>query len=264
MTRMKGTNMLPAERLKAVLADIISRGSGSISELSEKYNVSEMTIRRDLTTLEEQGYIQRTHGGAVNVGTSPIEPLHEMKKGKNVPQKESIARLAAERFIQDGDVIIVEGGTTIAAMLPHLSRFHSLTIVTNSLYTVNTLKQHATDHTIIMSGGMLRGVSFTLVGPLAERTFQDFNANKVFLSAVGWTAEVGYSDPGMLDSQVKKAMIQAAAQIIMLLDSSKFGVTSLTTFLGPFEANVLITDKGAPAESLSQIQDHGTLVLCAD
>lgn len=255
--------MLPAERLRAILADILSKGSGTITELSEKYGVSEMTIRRDLKTLEEQGYIQRTHGGAINAGTSPIEPHHELKMRRHGSQKEAIARFAAKHFVQESDIIILEGGTTIEAMLPHLAQFETLTIMTNSLFTLNGLKNNACNHTIISSGGMLRSVSFTFVGPLAEQTFQAFNAKKVFLSATGWTREVGFSDPGMLDTQVKKAMIQAAEQTIILLDSSKFGVTSLTTFLGPFSADVLITDPGAPSEILRELEERGVQVCVA-
>jgi DeoR/GlpR family transcriptional regulator of sugar metabolism len=179
-------------------------------------------------------------------------------------QKEAIARFAVEHFIHESDIIILEGGTTIEAMFPHLAKFNTLTIMTNSLYTLNGLKNNACNHTIISSGGMLRSVSFTLVGPLAEKTFQQFNAQKVFLSATGWTPEFGFSDPGMLDTQVKIAMIQGAEQTIILLDSSKFGVTSLTTFLGAFEADILITDAGAPAEALRQLDEQGVQVLIAD
>lgn len=256
--------MLPAARLKAILADILAKGSGTIPELSEKYGVSEMTIRRDLKTLEEQGFIVRTHGGAVNAGTSPIEPLHELKMEHYGPQKEAIALYAVDHFIQESDIIILEGGTTIEAMLPHLTKFESLTIMTNSLFTLNGLKGNAGGHTIISSGGMLRNVSFTFVGPFAEKTFQEFNAKTVFLSATGWTRDVGFSDPGMLDTQVKKAMIRAAQQTVVLLDSSKFGVTSLTTFLSPFDADVLITDAGAPPESLHEISEQGTTVCVVD
>ncbi len=256
--------MLPAARLNAILADILAKGAGTIPELSEKYGVSEMTIRRDLKSLEEQGFIRRTHGGAVNAGTSPIEPYHELKMEHSGPQKEAIARYAVEHFIQDSDIIILEGGTTIEAMLPYLTRFEALTIMTNSLFTLNGLKTNAGSHTIISSGGMLRSVSFTFVGPFAEKTFQEFNAKSVFLSATGWTREVGFSDPGMLDTQVKKAMIQSAQQTIVLLDSSKFGVTSLTTFLNPFDADVLITDSGAPREGLREISERGTTVCIVD
>jgi DeoR/GlpR family transcriptional regulator of sugar metabolism len=256
--------MLPAERLKSILADIVSKGSGTIPELSEKYGVSDMTIRRDLKTLEEQGHILRTYGGAIYTGTSPIEPLHDTKLSLHGAEKQAIAKFAVEHFIHESDIIILEGGTTIEAMFPHVARFNTLTIMTNSLYTLRGLKGNACNHTIISSGGMLRSVSFTFVGPLAEKTFQQFNAKTVFLSATGWTPEFGFSDPGMLDTQVKKAIIEAAEKTIMLVDSSKFGVTSLTTFLGAYDADVLITDPGAPSEALRQLEMEGVQVFIAD
>jgi DeoR/GlpR family transcriptional regulator of sugar metabolism len=252
--------MLPAQRLKAILSDIVSKGSGTIPELSERYRVSEMTIRRDLKILEEQGYVHRTYGGALVAETSRVEPQREAKGRQHGPEKEAIARFAVEHFVHEGDIIILEGGTTIEAMLPHLARFNVLTVLTNSLFTLNGLRQNCSNHTIISSGGMLRNVSFTFVGPLAERTFQQVNAKMVFLSATGWTREVGFSDPGMLDTQVKKAMVQSAEKVIILLDSSKFGVISLTTFLDPFAAHVLITDSRAPRSVLHQLEEQGVEV----
>lgn len=248
--------MLPAQRLQKILDDLATHGSSTIAELSARYSVSEMTIRRDLKTLEDQGYIDRTHGGAIYRRVTQIEPHYASKQQLNRAQKVKLARYAATELVSDHDIIILEGGTTVTAMAPFLSAHRNLTIMTNGLYTTNELCHLLATNTIITSGGILRDVSYTFVGPSVENLFREFHAQKVFLSATGWTAETGYTDPSILEIQVKKAMIMAADQVIMLLDSSKFGVKSLTTLLGAFDADMVITDEGVPPEVEEQMRNN--------
>lgn len=250
--------MLPAQRRQQILEDIETQGVGTIAEFSKKYGVSEMTIRRDLKILEEQGHVERTHGGAVRRRASVIEPRYAAKQVLHKSLKERIARYAAEKLVGDDDIIILEGGTTVTTMARYLTAKQNLTIVTHGLYTTNELQPLLPRATIICTGGILRDVSFTFVGPVTERFFHEFHANKVFLSATGLTFEAGFTDPSMLETQVKKAMISSADQIIMLLDSSKFGVKSLTTVLPADGADLLVTDEGAPESMVRALRDLGT------
>lgn len=249
--------MLSAQRRRSILEDLEHNGTRTIRELSEKYSVSEMTIRRDLQLLEGEGHIQRTHGGALRAGSSGVEPRYTAKQRQHAAQKGRIARYAAEQLVADGDVIVLEGGTTVTAMARYLTGKQYLTAVTNGLYTANELRHLLPNATVICTGGILRDVSFTFVGPLPERFFSEFYANKLFLSATGLTLEAGFTDPNMLETQARKAMISSARQVIMLLDSSKFGVQSLTTVLPATGPHILVTDDGAPPEMVHALQRGG-------
>lgn len=252
--------MLPAQRQQQILEDIKKNGVGSITELSQKYGVSEMTIRRDLMVLEEEGHIKRTHGGALSLNSSVVEPRYAAKQKLHASSKESLARYAAEALVEDGDIIILEGGTTVTAMAQYLTNVQNLTVVTNGLYTTNALQPLVPQSTVICTGGILREVSATFVGPVAEQFFREFHANKLFLSATGLTLDAGFTDPSMLETQIKKAMIASADQVIMLLDSNKFGVKSLTTVLQAGQVNILVTDAGAPRDVLQALKTRGVEV----
>jgi DeoR/GlpR family transcriptional regulator of sugar metabolism len=252
--------MLPAQRQQQILEEIRKNGVGSIAELSQLYAVSEMTIRRDLMILEEEGHIKRTHGGALLLNTPTVEPRYAAKQKLHASHKESLARYAAHKLVADGDVIILEGGTTVTAMAPYLANVQNLTVVTNGLYTTHELMPLLPQVTVICTGGILREVSATFVGPVAEQFFREFHANKLFLSATGLTLDAGFTDPSMLETQIKKAMIVSAEQVIMLLDSNKFGVKSFTTVLQAGEPDLLVTDPGAPEDVLALLRVKGVEV----
>jgi DeoR/GlpR family transcriptional regulator of sugar metabolism len=235
--------MLPIQRLQFILEDIKSHGITNVGDLSQKYNVSEMTIRRDLKQLEDQGLITRTHGGAVPNSRALDEPRFVQKQGVHEAEKRQIARYAVEHFVAEHDIISMEGGTTVAGMVMFMQHTRNITVMTNGLHTLFELQRIAAGNTIISTGGILREVSNTLVGPVAERHFDEFNAAKVFLSATGWTAANGFTDPNMLETQVKQAMIKSAGKVIMLMDSSKFGIVSLKSFLDAYAVDALITNR---------------------
>ncbi len=238
--------MIPAQRRQDILKVITSQGSGAISELSERYGVSEMTIRRDLQALEKEGHLMYTRGGAMITPNDKLrtEPRYEAKKNQSTAQKAEIARYAAQ-LVTDNDIIILESGTTVTAMVQHLVEKENLTIVTNGLYTINELKLLVPHSTLICTGGILREVSFTFVGPVAEGFFHDLFARKLFLSGIGFTLDTGLTDPQMID------------QVIVLVDSSKFGVKSFTTVIGAYDIDILITDDGAPTQFVEDLRDHG-------
>ncbi len=246
--------MLPAQRIQQILQHITEHGVGTVSDLSQKYQVSEMTVRRDLKLLEEQGYVKRTHGGAII--SSQIEPRYVVKQQVQTDAKNAIARYAAQNFIADGDIILMEGGTTVTMMAQYLADYRHLTIVTNGLFTLQELRGLLKHHTVISTGGLLRDVSFTFVGPTTEAFFAQFHANKVFLSATGWDAKVGFTDPNIFETTVKRAMLKVAEQRILLVDASKFGVISLSSFLEPYDIHALITDPDTSPDVVAHFQTH--------
>ncbi|MFO7171291.1 MAG: DeoR/GlpR family DNA-binding transcription regulator [Chloroflexota bacterium] len=248
--------MLSAQRRRSILEDIES-GIGSIALLSKKYNVSEMTIRRDLKVLEQEGRVQRTHGGAVVVQPAGVEPRYAAKQKVNAALKARIARYAAEELVQNGDIILLEGGTTVTAMARYLRGKQNLTVVTNGLYTTNELRHLLPYATIICTGGILRDVSFTFVGPSTEEFFRAFHGHKLFISATGLTLDAGFTDPNLLETQVRRAMIGAVDQVIALVDSSKFGVKSLTGVVPADGVSILVTDSGAPPDMVAELRARG-------
>jgi len=260
---------LPSQRRRQILEEIRRAGAGSVSSLSNRFDVSETTIRRDLRILEEEGQIERTHGGAVTQANKPDAAAiiaREKRKNLHALQKSQIARYIAHEFIRDGDNIAVEGGTTISALVPLLSERSDLTVVTNGLAITNDLHtafRHHNDATILCCGGILRGVSSTFVGPVAEQFFRSFHVSKLFLSATGLTLDTGVSDPSMLETQVKRAMIAAAGTVIVAMDSSKFGVKSLLTVLHVDEIDILVTDDGIAEPFKHALLERGVDVRVA-
>jgi len=236
--------LLPIQRKAALIEYLSKHGGGTVKELSQLLQVSEMTVRRDLKQLEAQGMIIPSHGGVVFVQSLMKEPALNEKAAKNKDIKDRIAAYAVEHFVSEGDVIMLEGGTTIAGMAPYLRKFRQLTILTNGLDTLNRLRDLSGENTVLCCGGTLRGISGTFVGPVAQSFFKQFHANTVFLSALGFAPETGFTDPNIMDTEIKKAMIHSSQRTIMLIDSTKFGVKSLTTFVTIQDVDVVVTDSG--------------------
>ncbi len=255
--------MLPLQRRQLIIEHLARRGSASVAELSALCDVSQMTIRRDLESLEEEQLLERTHGGAVYIGSAAGEPPFSAKKSAHEDLKDRIAAYAAHHFVRDGQVIILEGGTTVACLVPHLARFSELTVVTNGLRTVAALQSLGNTHTIICTGGILRTVSSTFVGPMTEQFYRQLHAHVAFFSATGLTPEGAFTDPNLLESQVKMEMRAAAGKTVMLLDSTKFGQRSFTKTFRLDEIDVLVTDDRAPRSVLGELAERGVDVRIA-
>jgi DeoR/GlpR family transcriptional regulator of sugar metabolism len=255
----------PDQRRQRIVKDIGTLDDNIIPRLSQKYGVSEMTIRRDLKALEAIGLIKRTYGGAVRWPFAAADPTllaREKRQTLAAAQKAQIARYAAENLVASGDIIILEGGTTATAMTPYLADKNDLTVVTNGTATAEELRRHLPlSATILVTGGLLRPESSTCVGPVTERFFREFHARRLFLSATGLTLREGVTDPKLLEIQVKRAMIAAAEEVVMLMDSTKFGVRSLTKVIDFGEIGRLITDDGAPEPMVEDLLAQGIDVV---
>ena len=258
----------PLERRQKIVKDIDTfEDNHIVLRLSQKYGVSEMTIRRYLKVLEDSGLIKRTYGGAVRWPTVQVEPPL-LARDKRLPlatdQKTRIARFAAQNLVQSRDIIIIEGGTTATAMVPYVADWDDLTVVTNGLATAEELRRQLPwSATLLCPGGILRPDSCTFVGHIAERFFREFHAHRLFLSATGLTLREGITDPNILEIQVKRAMIQSAHEVVLLLDSSKFGVRSLMKVIDWSEVHLLVTDDAAPADMLDALRAQGVEVVIA-
>ena len=257
--------MIAEKRRQLITQRIQEQGSVATEELAADFAVSYMTIWRDLTTLENGGMLRRVRGGAVRVENNGAgtEPFFTEKRALHSVQKEAIARYAAQTFVSHDDIVILEAGTTVSAMVKYLDR-RNLTLITNGLATLTEAAPSVPDLTLIGCGGILRDVSYTFVGPQAVQFFQTVRAGTLFLGATGLTFPEGITDPSPLEIQVKQAMAASASRIVLLIDSSKFGVRSLSPILPLQQISVLITDSAAPQSELDQVRKLGIEVPVVD
>lgn len=236
----------------------------NIKDLQERLQVSMMTVWRDLDFLEKKGVIQRVRGGIMKKGIlTDDEPFFESKRRVYNEQKGAIAEYAATHFVQDNEIIILEGGTTVANMVPFLKRA-GLTLMTNGLNVLAQASRLLPEINVICCGGMLRNKSLTFVGPQAESFFNGFHAHKFFLCASGLDLSSGITDHNLLEIQVKRAMHRSSDKTILLLDSSKFNVRSLSQIIPLDEIDALITDRHAPKDILDAISAQGIEVYIVD
>ncbi|MBE2238174.1 MAG: DeoR/GlpR transcriptional regulator [Caldilineaceae bacterium] len=250
---------LPAElRRDQIAAYVHEHATATADELGDRFGVSLMTVWRDLTTLEDAGRVRRVRGGAARLERrADAEPLYDSKRVLNSLAKERIARYTVEHFAKDGDILFMEAGTTVAAMVKYLSVYQHLTVIGNGLGTMNELARLSPNVSVYCCGGMLRPVAFTFVGPQAEQYFHDINASTCFLGATGLTLTEGITDVSLLEIQVKRAMAASADQVIFLMDSSKFGVRSLARIVPLNEVDVLVTDTDAPPPFVDALRNLG-------
>ena len=188
--------MLPEARRRAILSHLSQIGSGTILDLSARYHVSTMTIRRDLRILQRGGYITMTHGGAVYDGDAfQQNTTHHIERATiRAAEKRAIGRYVAAHFVDDGDVLFLDSGTTVRAIIPFLREKANLTAATNSMRTIEALFRYLPASDILGTGGLLSSGAQSFVGPAAERFFADFFARKAFISGIGFSIQTGLAD----------------------------------------------------------------------
>jgi DeoR family transcriptional regulator, aga operon transcriptional repressor len=259
MGRIDGTNMLIDERRQHILGLIQRDGRVLISELSDALGISRITIRKDLDYLESKGLVRRSHGGALPAqGSAMLDPsLHE-KEQKQSQEKLRIARAAAA-LVAEGMCIILDSGTTTTAIARELRRFNRLTVVTNAVNIATEMS--GTGFEIILTGGMLRENSSSLVGPLAEDALREIHADILFLGVDGFNVKTGVMTPNLLESRVNRAMIQAAARVIAVCDSTKFARRSLALIAPVSAIHSVITDNDLADEDSDALATAGVEVI---
>lgn len=256
--------MLVATRRLRIAQIIAEKGQVKVSELAERFHVSDETIRRDLAELEQQGILQRDYGGAVlkqnNGDAAQLPPLEE-RQTVHHPEKEQIGRLAAS-LVSPGQVVILDAGSTTLQVARHLRSVPHLTVITNDLTIADELRSAEGVRTMV-TGGYLKPRSRSLIGPEAVATVRRYNADIVFLGATGVTLEQGITTTDIFEAEIKSAMLHAARRRVVVADHSKLGRTHLATFASPQSVNALVTDWQAPAPLLQGLQNLGVQVLVA-
>jgi DeoR family transcriptional regulator of aga operon/DeoR family fructose operon transcriptional repressor len=233
-------------RRRRILQLLETEGDVKVEELAGSFEVSQVTVRKDLAELEEQGMLQRTYGGAIFLHRSRFNASFFQKLQMHGSSKDLIAR-AAMAYIHDGDTIIIDAGSTTLALAQVLpSQFRSLYVITSSVPAALELSRAG--YEILLVGGQVRNHSLPLIGPTAIKTLETFHADRAFLGSSGITLTHGHSTPNPLDAEVKQAMMRSADESYVLADSTKFGHACLATFASLSEIHLTITDFGMPAE----------------
>ena len=235
--------MLAVQRRELIKQQIERKGEVLVAELSKILNVSESTIRRDLDVLESQQVVTKTYGGAVIHERYAFieEPLFSEREYENHEQKEQIAKSAAE-LVEDGDVIILDNGTTTSLMAKYLQGKKDVTVITNSVNIAYRLLSDPSIEIIIL-GGQVRKRTGAVVGNGALLALQSMWANKLFLSCSGVSLEGGVAVSNVNTMELRKQMIQSAQSTILLADHSKIGKRFVAKICSLQEITTLITDQ---------------------
>ena len=252
-----------AEERKHLIVDLINREvKTTVAELCEKFSVSPATIRNDLRELEFAGLLKRTHGGAISNKKASFELNYYQKEVENIEHKIAIGRAAA-KYVQDGDIIAVDTGTTMFEFAKVIAYDKAIKVVTNDLQIALYLEKYSEISTIL-TGGMVRRNFHSTVGPIALDSIKGLNVDRSFMAANGVHVTRGITTPNIEQAQVKQALVAAADEVILLVDSSKLGKASFVKFADFSNVDLIITDSDVSAEILSDLKKNGINIEVAE
>jgi DeoR family transcriptional regulator, fructose operon transcriptional repressor len=253
-----------AEERQHALAQLVGqRGRMSVTAAAEQFGVTTETVRRDLAVLERAGLLRRVHGGAVPVGAlSLMEPGLGERHGTRAEQKRKIAAAALDLLPEADGSVVLDGGSTTAALADLLPAERRLLVATNSVPIAVRLSS-VPGITLHVLGGRVRGVTQTAVGESTVRALENLRLDVAFLGANGITARHGFSTPDETEAATKQAMARAASRTVVLADSSKLGREHLVRFAAVDDVDVLVTDSEADPGAVAALTSAGIDVVVA-
>jgi DeoR family transcriptional regulator of aga operon len=248
------------ERRSRINELIEARERATVRELAARFGVSPVTIRGDLDALALAGGVIRSHGGALRRDEAEDQPI-VVKQGLHRDEKLRIAEAAA-RMIREDETIILDSGTTTAAIASRIGalRLRSLTVITNALNVASILAT-LSNVRVIMIGGLLRQVSSSLVGPQAEHVLRSLHADRLFLGVDSLDPEIGVMTPDVLEAQLNALMIEVSQEVVAVADASKFGRRSLSVIAGVERLHKLVTDTSASPKAVEALRARGVEVI---
>jgi DeoR family transcriptional regulator of aga operon len=247
--------MMAEERRTQILQIVRSTGRVKVNGLATRFNTSAVTIRNDLNELHQRGLVLRSHGGAVLTDTILREsPVHERLKAHS-EEKQRIGAMAAT-LINDGDTIILDSGTTTLEIARQIKKKQGLQIITNGVNIAAELLD-ARDAKVFIVGGTVRGESASISGHLSEELFEQFSADKLFLSGAGCDLDFGVSGANLEETMVNRAMLRISREIILVADASKFSKRCMSR-IAPFsEIDTVISDTSLGEEIQAKLRAQG-------
>jgi DeoR/GlpR family transcriptional regulator of sugar metabolism len=253
--------MMAEERRTQILQIVRSEGRAKVNELANRFSTSAVTIRNDLNELHQRGVVLRSHGGAVLPETILREsPVHERLKSHS-EEKRRIGAIAAS-LIHDGETIILDSGTTTLEIARQIKNKQGLQVITNGVNVAAELLD-ARGVQIFIVGGTVRGDSASIIGRSAEELFEQFSADKLFLSGAGCDPDFGVSGANLDETMVNRAMLRISREIILVADASKFSKRSMAR-IAPFsEIDTVISDTGLRVEMQDKLRSLGCNLILA-
>jgi DeoR/GlpR family transcriptional regulator of sugar metabolism len=238
------------ERYEAILTAISRLKKVSVQELTQRFGVSEVTIRRDLSFLEERGKLVRIHGGAMLAEDEGRLRTIAVRQTEHTAEKRAIA-LKARELIRSGETIFIDAGSTCAAFARVL-REMELRVVTNSLDAILELV-NAAGISLFSTGGSFRPDACSFIGPGALETIRGLQIETCFMGTTGFSSNGVFSSQNVIESQLKSTVIQASRRTVMLADHSKYGSTAFSVFARAEDIDVLVTDSRLETEAVAAL-----------
>lgn len=254
--------MTKEERHALILETLIKHESVQVSDLSTLLGVSAVTIRKDLTELEKDNKLYRSHGKAILINPYINNRSVNEKEKLSAEEKNTIGKAAAELISKD-DSIIIASGTTVHALARNIRPIHKLTVISASLQVSEILANNEAIE-IIQLGGTLRHSSNSVVGKYAEGILSSFCCSKLFLGVDGIDLEFGITTTDVREADLNKEMMRIAQKCIVLADSSKFRRRGFSKIANIEEVDIIITDAGIPGSIARQIEDMGIELIIAE
>jgi DeoR family transcriptional regulator of aga operon len=233
----------------------------SLDQISEQFDVSNATARRDLDYLAQQGKIQRIRGGAILIEKAPPELPVFQRRNEQTVEKEKIGTAAAA-LIQEGDTIFLGSGTTVLEVANHIQIYQNLTVITNSLLVVNALASRQEIDLIIL-GGIFRRSEHTMYGHLTEQNISQMNPGKVFLGFRAISLEHGLTNDFLPEVSTDRAILERGEEVIITADHTKFNRVSTVSVHSLARANKIVTDDRTSREVVAAITEKGIEVIIA-
>lgn len=256
----------PAElRQDRMAVEIEAIGFARVTDLAERFGVSVVTVRSDLDTLESEGRLRRVRGGAVPMGVLRHEPTLEQAVRENQAQKAAIARIAAS-MVKAGQCVILDVGSTTTAIARELVErrdLHGVTAVTNGLSLALELEPASDRISVLVTGGMVRPRQHSLVSPFAGLVLEQTSAHIAFIGCNGLDVDRGVTNLNFAEAEVKRAMIHAAREVVVVADGSKLGLVEAARICGIADIDAVITDVTAPPEVTAKLEQAGVTVHLA-
>ena len=251
-----------AEERRQAMAELARReGRVDVAGLAERFEVTTETVRRDLTDLEHRGVVRRVHGGAIPVERFRTEPAVGEKAGRMAGEKERIAKAALDR-VPSGGTILLDAGTTTLAVARALPVQAELTVVTNDVSIALELASHP-NVTVLLVGGRMRKNVLANVDDWAVRTLADLSVDVAFVATNGVSAERGLSTPDVAEAAVKRAMVAAGREVVLLADHTKVSDEHLVRFADLDDIDTFVTDNGLSDEEVARFTDAGVEMVLA-
>lgn len=255
--------MYPEERQHAIATLVSERGRLAVTAVAEQFGVTTETVRRDLALLERAGMLRRVHGGAVPTGAlTLVEPGLGERHSTRTEAKRAIAAAALDLLPRRDGSVILDGGSTTAALADVLPTDRRLYVATNSVPIAARLSAWP-GVTLHVLGGRVRGITQTAVGNSTVRALSDLRVDIVFLGTNGISAGHGFSTPDEAEAATKRAMATTAQRVVVLADSSKIGREHLVRFARVEDVDVLVTDDEADPAVVAELETLGIEVHVA-